>query len=156
MGWIIGKIFELFSKRKISQRNWFFLLFGALLPDADHLIDWTLGLDIHRTFTHSIFFSIIAGMILYLVLNRKDYSIALSVGILIHLVSDMISPFGIPAFWPSMMHLSFTYFGPLPSAGSLFTQEAAGLMSSLKLAIVDMGVGAAGFLWLLYKGKVKL
>ncbi|MEK6950757.1 MAG: metal-dependent hydrolase, partial [Nanoarchaeota archaeon] len=54
--WLLGKGYEALAKKRISHPAWFFLLFGSLLPDIDFLIDWTLGTEFHRTFTHSLLF----------------------------------------------------------------------------------------------------
>src|SRR3989338_7677138 len=93
--WLAGKGYEHFSKKKISHYTWFFLLMGSILPDADFLIDWTLGTELHRTFTHSLLFVIVAPIIIYSIFTlfdhpeRRFFALAIGVGITTHLLLDM-------------------------------------------------------------------
>ncbi len=168
--WLIGKIYEFSSKKKISHYAWVFLLFGAVLPDADFILDWTLNSELHRTFTHSLFFVITAPLLLYIILkitrnikkikleklNPKELSIALSIGILSHLLLDMIASAGVPLFWPSLINFSFTHIGYYnPANPSFLHSSLKTLQSTMKLAVIDMGLGTTWIFYLLWKKRIQ-
>lgn len=161
--WFVGKIYEPFSSQKISPYTWFFLLLGGLLPDGDFILDWTTGSELHRTFTHSLAFIAMAVVITYIVFavlhNReaKAYSYAIAAGIATHLFLDIVtSSYGVPLFWPSLLHFSRTgiqYFDPAtPSFLHGSTEE---LQHSLKLAILDMAIGAGWILYLSWRKRIE-
>ena len=159
--WIIGKIF--YYNKKISNYTWFFLLLGSVLPDADYLIDWVLKTNIHRTFTHSLFFLIAMPLFLYFALNlakdskSKQFSIALGLGIFTHLVLDMLFHHGIPLLWPYFTNFSFYHIGtPITQLSSTFDYPFPVLKNHFKLAILDMGLGTAWIFYLLLRKKIKL
>jgi membrane-bound metal-dependent hydrolase YbcI (DUF457 family) len=153
--WTITKVYQFFSKNKISKYTWFFLLFGAILPDIDYIFEWTFDIVIHRTITHSLFFAVIILLIslfsFYLVKEKKcrQYSFALFIGILIHLLLDFFSIKGIPFFWPHEMFIS--YLGINLSVSSFMDN----LSNSLRNCLIDIGLGTAWILYLSLKGKVK-
>ncbi len=64
--WGLGKVWE--SKWKISKYGWFFLLLGGILPDSDFIFDWVFGLELHRTFFHSLLFVLFCCLIVYILL----------------------------------------------------------------------------------------
>ncbi len=145
--WLAGKGYEYFKGKKLGQYTWFFLLLGGILPDVDYLLDWTIGTQIHRTFTHSIFFALIATLVvLYFSLRlkhqeRRYFALALGGGILVHLFVDFFSRQGIPLFWPNLTYVSF----PLVNY----------IVVEMKLAILDMALGTIWIFYLLIKGKIK-
>jgi membrane-bound metal-dependent hydrolase YbcI (DUF457 family) len=158
--WVAGKIF--FYNKKISNYTWFFLLLGSILPDADFLIDWIIKTNLHKTFTHSFFFMVIASLFLYLILKlakdplSKQFSLALGVGILTHLLLDMLFHHGVPLLWPSLIHFSYQYIGtPIAELSSTFDYSISTLKSHLKLAIFDMGLGTAWIFYLLLRKRIK-
>lgn len=156
--WGLAKLYERLRRYSLSHLEWGLLLFGALVPDADLLLDWTVGSAHHRGLTHSLLFALLAGLIVwglagalksrYKSFRPKAYGVAIACGVMTHLFLDMAlgSP-GIRLLWP--LEASLWLFGSLPSAPPSyeFSGQAAG---SLKFAIVDMGLGAAwiGYLWL--------
>ncbi len=159
--WLLGKGSEYFSKKKISYEVWFFLLFGSLLPDVDFLIDWTLGTEFHRTFTHSLLFVVAGFAVVYIVLylfhhpEKKAAAAALAVGISSHLLLDMIASHGVPLFWPSLIHFSFTHIGYFdPATPSFLNSSPEVLRRAFKMAILDMALGTAWIFWLWWKKKV--
>ncbi|MBI2666933.1 metal-dependent hydrolase [Candidatus Woesearchaeota archaeon] len=180
--WILGKAYEKLSKtfcqessersdRKIlSDYAWFFLLFGALLPDIDFLLDWTLGTDLHRTFTHSLLFLVFVPVILLCVLSilknlpnvaslfqqREELAFAMALGILSHFILDMILSNGIPLFWPNLLHFSFSHIIFFdPTTPSFLNSSYESLRDSLKRTIIDMALGTGWIFYLWWKKKVK-
>lgn len=91
------------------------VLFGALLPDLDHPhsrlgrripilsypLYWIFG---HRTWTHSLFFVTIAGIVGWGIGAFWDWpiylKIALAVGVLSHVIGDFFFDGGVPLFHP--------------------------------------------------------
>ena len=157
--WITGKCYQFFHRKKISRYGWFFLLLGGLIPDADFLLDWTIGTHLHRTFTHSLTFALLFPLLVYLIfLTQKDergkqFSFVLGLGIFTHLFLDFFSGQGVPLLWPSL-----TYFSPF---GLTFYQSELSLMTStnlkykLQLAILDLALGTAWIFYLLLRKRIK-
>ena len=161
-GWSFGKIIEKIKRIQFSHYTWFFIIFGALLPDVDFLLDWTFKTDLHRTFTHSIFFLVTAPVLTYLLFHilkhpeKKQFAIALGIGILSHLILDFFTNRGIPLFWPSLLHFSvykIHYFDL--ATPSFLDNDAAHLRTSLKLAVLDMAIGATFLFYLWWRKKIK-
>ena len=154
--WIFGKSFEFLTQKRLAQLPWFFLLFGAILPDVDLVIGWILNLEIHRTFTHSIVFALVMGFAAFIWCtllkekNRTTITLALFFGICIHIFIDLISQRGVMLFWPYEQFFSFINGFNYISHGPLFERSAEHLTRVLKSAIFDMGLGVTWvfFLWL--------
>jgi membrane-bound metal-dependent hydrolase YbcI (DUF457 family) len=102
-------------RKVVPKQEWlvFGLVLGNLFPDADNLAVaaatmlklYTEGL--HRTFTHSIFTTLLILGIFYLVgkLTKKSrwitFGIGFSAGILLHILLDLIIWFdGVAILWP--------------------------------------------------------
>jgi len=158
--WLFTKGYEFLSRTKINKEMWFCLLLGAILPDIDYLIDWTLGTGIHRTFTHSLWV-VIAVLFAYLVFKilkdqkKESYTAALGLGIVIHLLIDFFSAQGIPLLWPSGIYFSIKGLGVYNPAISLLKGSPTFLFKKLKLAIFDMGLGTVWIFYLWLRGRVK-
>ena len=162
LAWLAGKGYEYFRQRKISHRAWFFLLLGGILPDADFLLDWTVGTEIHRTFTHSLLFVVIAPLLVYIIfwIGKNSEGVllayALGAGIFSHLVLDMFLSQGVPLLWPNLLHFSWTQVGYFdPATPSFLNSSPEVLRRALKIAIVDMALGTAWILYLWWKRKVE-
>lgn len=161
--WGAGKAYQYFSKKKISHYAWFFLLLGGILPDIDFLLDWTLGYDTHRTFTHNFLFVIFAALLAYIIFSilkhpeKRQFALFLGSGILTHLFLDSFFGTGVPLLWPSMMHLSF-FQGISYSVlkGSTFSRgDVIELGNQLRFAIIDMAIGTAWIFYLWFKKKIE-
>ncbi len=162
VAWLFGKGYERLSKKKIGHYTWFFLLIGAILPDADFLIDWIFGTEIHRTFTHSFLFVITAPLLVYSIftfLKNKDvraFSLAFAAGLIVHLLTDIPIGYGVPLFWPNLTHYSIASIGYYdPGSPSFLNQPAFGLIKNLKLAVLDMALGTTWIFYLWYKKKLR-
>lgn len=88
----------LIASRVVSRKKAFILAVVGLLPDLDALF------RIHRWFTHSIFLTILAGIILIMLtylLNRRyvKYAVVISAIYSIHLLMDLFMGFT-PILWP--------------------------------------------------------
>ena len=160
--WLGGIIYQKISNKRLKHFTWFFLLLGGILPDMDHLIDWTLGTQIHRTFTHSLLFPISVFLFTYLIFhlinkeNKLRFSVAIAGGILIHLLLDMVGGYGIPLLWPNPLHLTYTSAQYLdPSQIMLLKQDFNFIYLQLKLAILDMALGTAWIFYLWYTKRLK-
>lgn len=161
--WLIGKFFEFSFKKKLTKWSWFFLLFGAVFPDVDYLFSWILGRDIHRSITHSMFMVFLGFFIIYLgfvILRKKldgaKFGLFFSLGILSHLVLDMLFGYpGIRLFWP--LDYWFWFFGYIKHNVPVSLSETSKdlLIEKFKLAIVDMGLGVVWVGYLFFSGKLK-
>lgn len=151
--WVIGLIIN--KKKKIPQIGWGLLLLGGILPDIDFLPDWFLGTEIHRTFTHSILFMILAFVITYLILKRHNLqkqAIFISIGILIHILVDMVTMPGVQLLWPLPAWISIYGIYPLqilkPITLSLLTTK-------LNWAYLDMALGVMWLTYLFIKKRIR-
>ena len=160
--WLTGKSFEFLTKRKISHYTWLFLLLGGILPDADFLLDWTLGTELHRTFTHSLFFVVFAPLLVYLIFsilkNKESFSFmyALAIGISTHLIMDMFFSWGVPLFWPNLIHFSYTSIGYFdPATPSFLNGSTESLRRIMKSALVDMFLGTTWFFYFWFRKRIK-
>lgn len=155
--WGFAKLYEKLRNHTFSHLEWGLLLFGAILPDADLLLDWIFGYTTHRGLMHGLLFVLVAGLIVFglAALLKKKYStmkpvaygFAISFGILTHLVLDMaLGRPGIRLLWPS--GLGVWFFGAMPYPPHTFFSED--LVRLLKFAIVDMALGTVwiGYFWL--------
>ncbi len=162
VAWGVGKIYENISKKKIPRIAWFLLLFGGILPDGDLLLDWIFSVQVHRTFTHSLLFMFLAGIVLYLISfyykdknKRLLWSYALSFGILMHILVDLWSTKGIQLLWPSPLFISYTSIHFLaPNAMDFLSYDLLKTKKMLKNAIFDMGLGTIWIFWLWWKQKI--
>ncbi len=167
-GWLFGRFLEWGTRRKFTNTEWALLLFGALLPDADFLAAWLFQIPAHRQLTHSLLFIALCFVAVIALGNLTTFfskfffttktlvgsGIALSIGVFTHLILDMAlgSP-GIPLFWPSQIGVWF--FGMKPFAiGALFSGSRETLISQLKLAMIEMGLGVLWLAWLWKKGHL--
>jgi len=109
------------KKKILSNRLILFAGLAGLLPDIDLPISLLLGVDLHRTITHSIIFPlmflILAG-ILYFRKNKVYFKISLMffIGFSIHLILDIIFgevyflfPFSFEGYYFDLTHLSNVY-----------------------------------------------
>ncbi|NQV91036.1 metal-dependent hydrolase [Candidatus Woesearchaeota archaeon] len=152
--WVLGKIYEKVKSKKLSHLTWGFLLLGGILPDADLLLDWTLGTELHRTITHSLFFAVVVGLLVFFVAKyftkeNKNIGIAIGAGILMHLFLDYFSVYGVPLLWPYLKYFTplGNYFNPIN--GGIMNQSLEQLQLTARLSVVDMAIGTAwvGYLW---------
>jgi len=167
--WILGKAYQKIFQKKLGDYFWFFLLFGALLPDMDFLLDWTLGTNFHRTFTHSLIFLLFVPLLMWSVLfffrkniqhssifqERNTLPLAMVLGILSHFILDMILPNGIPLFWPSLLNFSFstiTFFDPVTP--SFLDSSYQSLRGSLKRTVFEMALGTGWIFYLWWRRKI--
>ena len=101
--WAIGLLIQKVGNIKLSRLSWGLLFFGSLLPDIDFLFNWMFGLQVHRTFTHSLVFVLVGFFVAYLAM--KNYKVGkeaffVAVGIFSHTILDMFSWPGTLLFWP--------------------------------------------------------
>ncbi|MFH1395927.1 MAG: metal-dependent hydrolase [archaeon] len=167
--WIVGKVSEKLGKTKklLTRPEWALLLFGAILPDIDYLLQWGLGLNIHRVFTHSLFFAILTAIIVYFgaryikefkqdwnFINPRNYALAIFVGICIHIILDMAEFPGVPVFWP---YTEWIYlFGSIGGWASIINEGFHGSLEFYKLAYVSVIIDMAiGLVWIGYLFLVK-
>jgi len=99
------------------------MLYGAIagtIPDLDifasYFTDTVSALEIHRGFTHSIFFSIVFAPIFGWLISKierrsiaswKDWSLLMFWGLFTHPVLDSFTTWGTQLFWPFEIRLAF-------------------------------------------------
>ncbi|WP_414047616.1 metal-dependent hydrolase [Macrococcus equi] len=92
----------------------------SIIPDICHAGSkigkkiWPLSTIIalifgHRTLTHSIFFILITGIALILLDVQTIYIISAVLGIISHLVLDMLTPRGVTLFFPISTKIVFPF-----------------------------------------------
>lgn len=159
VAWLAGKGYESISKIKISHNTWFFLLLGGILPDADFLIDLVLKTDFHRTYSHSFLFLILIAILVYFVFyqskEKKQFSLAIGTGILVHLFLDFFGSPGIPLFWPNFTFFSSSFIGPINLADLSFGTNTVELNKTIKRAIFDMGLGTAWIFYFWFRKRIR-
>jgi membrane-bound metal-dependent hydrolase YbcI (DUF457 family) len=159
--WVFGKLYSYLTKKKLPRMAWFFLLLGGILPDIDLLFDWTLGLDYHRTFTHSFVFVLLIILITYSLsslLNEKrgkHYALLIGAGCLIHIFLDLISLQGTTIFWPNLTFFSFISGFNVLNFPPLHERAISEIILMAKSLVVDMAIGVAWVFWLIVTKKLK-
>ncbi|WP_088322731.1 metal-dependent hydrolase [Polaribacter tangerinus] len=97
------------------------MLYGAIagtIPDLDFLFsyftDTVTALEIHRGFTHSLFFSLFFSPILGILVSKyekyksvKEWSLLFFLGFFTHALLDAQTSWGTQLFWPFEMPLEF-------------------------------------------------
>jgi len=99
------------------------MLYGAIagtIPDLDifasYFTDTVSALEIHRGFTHSIFFSVLFAPIFGWLISKierrsiaswKDWSLLMFWGLFTHPVLDSFTTWGTQLFWPFEIRLAF-------------------------------------------------
>ncbi len=159
--WLAGKGYEYFAGRKIGRRAWFFLLLGGILPDADFLLDWTLGWEVHRGLSHSFIFVAAAALLVFLIYRLQNspedwqLALALGAGIITHLSLDFFSQQGIALFWPNQLYYSYLRIGAYNPELAFLKGTSSLLVERIKLAVLDMALGVSWIFYLWYKKKIE-
>lgn len=99
------------------------MLYGAIagtIPDLDtfagYFVDTVTAIEIHRGFTHSIFFSVVFAPVFGWLISRierrsvanwKDWSLLMFFGFITHPVLDSFTTWGTQLFWPLELRLDF-------------------------------------------------
>ncbi len=161
IAWLAGKGYEKFRKKELPNAAWLLLLFGSLLPDADFLVDWTLGTELHRTLTHSVIFVVIGFLGAYFIFRksheRRIIAGALAMGIGTHLFLDMFLSQGVPLLWPSLLHFSFQGIGYFdPATPSFLNQPYQVLRNTFRRALWDMAFGVMWIIYLVWRKRIDL
>jgi len=162
--WLAGKGYEKFGSKKLSHYAWFFLLLGGILPDSDLLLEWTIGIESHRTITHSLLFAVIALVVVYVGVTllwkkelprRKEYALAVGSGIITHLLLDMLSS-GVPLLWPLPYYFSYfnIEFGVREKI-TIVHQLLPFLEDKMRRTIIDMALGTAWIFYFWYKKRIQ-
>ncbi len=166
--WLLGKAYQKWSGKEIDHFTWGLLLLGSIVPDFDYFFDWFLGLNVHRSFSHSFIFLFLAIFTTYLFFeyvfkesdfagkhNAKILSLAFGFGVFSHLLLDSFFLEGIPLFWPWMWNFSFE--GVFFSSGrSLILEESEKVVRSARFALIDMFVGLLFIAWHWWKKQLRL
>ncbi len=166
ISWSAGKLYERVKKTTLPFAVWLLFFFGTLFPDVDHLVDWTFGTSIHRTFTHSILFAIASSALIFLAFRRLAAkterfghlpplacAIAFGVGVLSHMLVDMYATGGVRIFWP--LNLDFYWFGVKQTVHESFFDPMHLQKKTLVNALLDMAIGVLWAGYLFVKNKVK-
>jgi membrane-bound metal-dependent hydrolase YbcI (DUF457 family) len=102
-------------------RQWKPLLLGsaiAISPDLDFALLWGFGMrGVHRTFTHSLVTALVVTAVVWLIMGRKRWRVALAYGLALasHGVLDFLAAkdaSGVMLLWPfSMQRFKFGLWG---------------------------------------------
>lgn len=111
---------EAVLSKKIGNKA---MLYGAIagtIPDLDilanYVTDTVTALEIHRGFTHSIFFSVVFAPIFGWLISKierrslaswKDWSLLMFWGLFTHPILDSFTTWGTQLFWPFEIRLAF-------------------------------------------------
>lgn len=165
--WFLAKIYLFFKKVNFTSQLWFFFFFGAVISDADYLPYFLWGLRTHRTFTHSLLFVLLTFIFIYALfslisviskhkLPAKDISLVFSLGILTHIILDLVAVgVGIQLFWPQSYYFHLINGITINKiAPSMLGADLLSLKNYLFLAIMDMGLGTAWILFLTWRKKI--
>lgn len=123
-GWLLGRLAQRITGVRFSHLEWGLLLFGTLLPDVDHLLDWVLKAQVHRTFSHSIVFLFVVFAGVYITsqafkflnegMDAKRNAIIVTFGAMTHMILDMaLGAPGIGFLWPNMTGVYLFGYAPL-------------------------------------------
>jgi len=163
--WIFGKVYTRLTAHTLTRLMWAALLFGAIAPDADFLIEWTIeDFHPHRTFTHSIVGALFAGVMSFVALHVFSHVRKISItkpviiscffalGVMTHILLDLsFSDSGLQVLWPFTKEW-ITLNGPLNHQDGMPTYEQ--LKRYNIMTTIDMGLGTAWLAYLFWKKKV--
>lgn len=133
---------------KLNRKYLFALLAGSLVPDIDFiLLPFPFFNSIHRYITHSLFFIVLSGVVLFLVIRNADYRwfLLYIAGGILHLFVDSVldanpsNGVGVPFLWP----FSNTFYSPfnlLKNFNTPYTWEQPGrfLLSLWKTYVIEI------------------
>mgnify|MGYP001261621168 CR=1 FL=1 len=117
-------IYTIATPREDLFKNWkiiFFIIFLTVLPDFDFLIMMvTKNLSDHRTYTHSLLFSVVAGYLFYKIAQAKypsfrvtfwlSFALIFSHAVVDAFVADGFHPGNVVLFYP----LPYLISSPIP------------------------------------------
>ncbi len=146
MGVALGGVLAATNGQHLDAQTIGLVALGALLPDIDHpgsavgrrvrVISVPLSAIFgHRGFTHSLL--ALGGCLAALVMGGwgQMWVQPLVIGYLSHLLADMLTPSGVPLFWPYRRSFSF----PLTvKTGSVGEYMIVGAVSAGCLALMDI------------------
>lgn len=104
---------------RTPRENWKSLIVGAALataPDLDLLVIWLFNLnrDWHRGFTHSLFFAVLVGLLIYVFKGRQFLKEAILFGLVVlsHGLFDALVSIkgGVGLLWPFSHRFAFGLF----------------------------------------------
>ena len=109
---------EVILGKKIGNKAMFYGAIAGTIPDLDifssHFTDTVSALEIHRGFTHSVFFSVLFAPILAFFVskyenykNRKDWAWLFFWAFITHPILDAHTTWGTQLFWPFDYRLAF-------------------------------------------------
>ncbi|MBX5319661.1 metal-dependent hydrolase [Staphylococcus caprae] len=89
---------------------------ASLLPDICHtkskigrrfkILSFIIRLLFgHRTFTHSLVFIALVGFLLYLIHTPMYYMVAIVIGMISHVILDILTPRGVKLFYPLPLNI---------------------------------------------------
>ncbi len=160
--WLAGKALTKCGA-KFGRFAWAALLAGAIIPDADLLIDWTNEfIHVHRTLTHSYVGMAVGGILALIGLFAVNKirkvpqmslsAVLLSLGMLTHIMLDLtISSSGLQVFWPDNAWITLNE--PLNHLEGVPTYEE--LKSMLQMIIADTALGIAWLAYLFWKENLE-
>lgn len=163
-GWLNGRFSQWVTRVRLTHLEWGLLIFGALLPDFDNILDWVLGWNMHRTFTHSIVFLFVTFAFIYIVsclcmrFNKdmvpRRNAIFTTMGVLSHIVLDMTLRSGVALFWPSIQSVYLFGIEPFRVMGVYNAIQAHPKLMFTGI-LIDMSIGGAWIGYLFIKKRIQ-
>jgi inner membrane protein len=109
---------EVVLGRKVGNKAMVYGAIAGTIPDLDvfvgNLYDTVSALEIHRGFSHSLVFSVIAAPIFGYLISKlhtqatwKDWSILMFWGLFTHPLLDCFTTWGTQLFWPLDLRIAF-------------------------------------------------
>ncbi|WP_281979848.1 metal-dependent hydrolase [Tenacibaculum mesophilum] len=104
--------------KKVGNKAMFYGAIAGTIPDLDvyvgKLFDTVTALEIHRGFTHSVFFAIVFGWIFGWLISlyeknasTKEWALLMFWGFITHPILDAHTTWGTQLFWPLDLRLAF-------------------------------------------------
>lgn len=121
-GVLIGAQFAILNAQNVSQFGAIIgtTTFFSIIPDICHAGSklgrkiWPISILIrlifgHRTVTHSFLFMVLTSVLLYILKVERMYIMCANLGILSHLLLDMMTPSGVTLLFPWKRKIRFPF-----------------------------------------------
>jgi membrane-bound metal-dependent hydrolase YbcI (DUF457 family) len=97
----------------------------------------------------------------FTIINKQEkeklgYALFLGIGILMHLILDMLHSPGVPLLYPSLTHFAYSNIGYFDPATPSFLagDNAYSLKKALKSMVFDMAIGTTWIFYLWFRKKL--
>ncbi len=98
---------------------------------------------------------LIVGGFVFALSRKKEYGVAIGAGIGVHLILDMLFAPGILLLWPSSLFVSFLGVERGVELVPFFVDDAGLMISRMKWAVADLGLGVFWLAYLWWQKKLR-